>query len=116
MTKLWLLDVLHCHERTIVVAGGLYRSRYHSGKSFAKFGILCHQRLDHGHIFLKRPRGIRYIGGLIIYFHIKLVSCGQQKDFRQMIDLAARAYIHGVSVRRHIGWLRWLALCLEWVV
>src|SRR6266853_5502840 len=32
-----------------------------------------------------------------------------------MIDLAARAYIYGVSVRRHIGWLRCLELVIELV-
>jgi len=48
-----LLDVLHRHERTVVAAGGLDGPRYHSGKSFAKFGKLRHQCLDHGRIFLK---------------------------------------------------------------
>src|SRR5260370_25750515 len=107
-----LLDVLHRHKRTVVVAGGLDGARHHSSESFAKFGKLRYQCLDHGHIFLKRPRGIRYIGGLIIYFHIKLVSRGQQKDFRPMIYLATPAYSHGVSVRRHIGWLRGLELVI----
>src|SRR6266436_8306333 len=89
MTKLALLDVLHRHERTVVAAGGLYRSRYYSGKSFAKFRILCYQCLDHGCIFLKSVRGIRYIGGLVLYDHVKIVAHGQRKDFGQMLDLAA---------------------------
>src|SRR5258708_30534974 len=69
-----LLDIPHSQERAIVSAGILDRPRYHAGKDLAKFGILCHQRLDHGRIFLKRARGIRHVGGLVLYDQVKISS------------------------------------------
>src|ERR1035441_6980324 len=86
------LDVLHRQERPVVAAGGLDGSRYHSGKGFAKFGKLRYECLDHGRVFLKRERVIRYIGGLILYYHVKIVVHGQRKDIGQMIDLAPGAH------------------------
>src|SRR5216683_7016218 len=110
-----LLDVLHRHKRTVVVAGGLDGARHHSSESFAKFGILRYQCLDQGRILLKRARGIRYVGGLVLYYQVKIVADAQRKDFGQVVDLAAGAYIHGVSVRRHIGGSRCLGLVVELV-
>src|SRR6266851_9497458 len=69
-----LLDVLHRHKRTVVVAGGLDGARHHSSESFAKFGILRYQCLDQGRILLKRARGIRYVGGLVLYYQAADVS------------------------------------------
>src|SRR5260370_38670281 len=110
-----LLDTLHRHKRTVVVAGGLDGSRHHSSESFAKFGILRYHRLDHGRIFLKRARGIRYVGGLVLYYQVKIVADAQRKDFGQMVNLPAGAYITSVSVRRHIGGSRRLGLVVELV-
>src|SRR5260370_18290494 len=87
-----LLDVLHRHKRTVVVAGGLDGARHHASESFAKFGKLRYQCLDQGRILLKRARGIRYVGGLVLYYQVKIVTAPQRKDFAQIVNLPSAAF------------------------
>jgi len=60
-------------------------------------------------------RGIRDIGGLVLYDHVKIAPTASRKISVKMIDLAAGAYIHGVSVCGHIRGLRGLGFVIEFV-
>src|SRR5208282_3731736 len=112
-----LLDLLHRHQRAVVAARGLDRARHHPGKSFAKFGKLRHQRLDHCRIVLKCERSIRHIAGLVLHDHVKIVTHSQRKDFRPspMMDLVSGAQFHRIAVHGSIGGLRCLGLVIEFV-
>src|ERR1700731_2427677 len=53
-----LFDVFHRQQCAIVAAGGIDGAGHHGGKGISHFGVLRHQRFDHGEISLIGLAGV----------------------------------------------------------